>query len=215
VYRNGVMLGSADYTASNGLTVVLASGATAGDLVEVISFQVSSVLNAIPATAGSVGTTYLADASITSAKIASGQTLSLNGITFPATQVPSANANTLDDYEEGTWTPLCGDNSTPISTVQRATYIKIGKLVTVDLDCTPPSPNPGTNNYIYGLPFNGSLVSAGSGGGCVGYSNGGAVFGFHVTSNTNALYFWYPVTATAANIGGVRLIFSCSYTTSS
>ena len=71
VYRNGVMLGSADYTATNGTTVVLASGATAGDLVEVISFQVSSVLNAIAATAGSVGTTYLADASVTQAKLAS------------------------------------------------------------------------------------------------------------------------------------------------
>jgi len=27
------------------------------------------------------------------------------GITFPATQTASSNANTLDDYEEGTWTP--------------------------------------------------------------------------------------------------------------
>ncbi len=27
-------------------------------------------------------------------------------ITFPATQNPSADANTLDDYEEGTWTPV-------------------------------------------------------------------------------------------------------------
>lgn len=27
------------------------------------------------------------------------------GITFPATQSASSNANTLDDYEEGTWTP--------------------------------------------------------------------------------------------------------------
>ena len=54
VYRNGVMLGSADYTATNGTTVVLASGATAGDLIEVISFQVSSVLNAVQAT----GTTF-------------------------------------------------------------------------------------------------------------------------------------------------------------
>jgi hypothetical protein len=70
VYRNGVMLGSADYTATNGLTVVLASGATAGDLVEVISFSVSSVLNAIPGTAGSVGTTYLAGSSVTTTKIA-------------------------------------------------------------------------------------------------------------------------------------------------
>ena len=27
-------------------------------------------------------------------------------ITFPTTQVPSSDANTLDDYEEGTWTPV-------------------------------------------------------------------------------------------------------------
>jgi hypothetical protein len=72
VYRNGVLLGSADYTATNGTTVVLASGATTGDLVETISFYVSSVLNAIPATAGSVGTTFLADNSVTTAKIADG-----------------------------------------------------------------------------------------------------------------------------------------------
>jgi hypothetical protein len=61
VYRNGVMLGSADYTATNGTTVVLASGATVGDLVEVISFQVSSVLNAISAAPGSVGTSNIAN----------------------------------------------------------------------------------------------------------------------------------------------------------
>ena len=72
VYRNGVMLGSADYTATSGTTIVLASGASAGDLVEVISFYVSSVLNAIPATAGSVGTTYLADAGTTPAKLSTG-----------------------------------------------------------------------------------------------------------------------------------------------
>jgi hypothetical protein len=61
VYRNGVLLGSADYTASNGLTVVLVNGCTAGDLVEVISFQVSSVLNAIPAVAGAVNSNYIAN----------------------------------------------------------------------------------------------------------------------------------------------------------
>ena len=53
VYRNGSRLGSADYTATNGTTVVLASAASSGDLVTVESFLVSSVLNAIPATAGS------------------------------------------------------------------------------------------------------------------------------------------------------------------
>lgn len=69
VYRNGARLGSADYTATNGTTVVLASGATVGDLVTVESFLVSSVLNAIPATAGSVSTAYLVDGSVTTAKI--------------------------------------------------------------------------------------------------------------------------------------------------
>lgn len=60
VFRNGVLLGSADYTATNGTTVVLTTGATSGDLVTTISFYVSSVLNAIPAIAGAVNSTYLA-----------------------------------------------------------------------------------------------------------------------------------------------------------
>lgn len=60
VYRNGSKLGTADFTATNGTTVVLASGASAGDLVETVSFYVSSVLNAIPNTAGSVSQSNLA-----------------------------------------------------------------------------------------------------------------------------------------------------------
>ncbi len=60
VYRNGARLGAADYTATNGTTVVLALGATAGDLVTVESFLVSSVLNAIPNSAASVTQSNLA-----------------------------------------------------------------------------------------------------------------------------------------------------------
>jgi len=82
VYRNGVMLGTADYTATNGTTVVLATGATTGDLIATESFYVSSVLNAIPATAGAVNSTYLLDGSVTSAKLAAGAAVtSLNGST--------------------------------------------------------------------------------------------------------------------------------------
>jgi hypothetical protein len=72
VYRNGSLLGSADYTATNGTTVVLAVGATVGDLVSVESFYVSSVLNAIPATSGSISSTYLAADSVTATQIAAG-----------------------------------------------------------------------------------------------------------------------------------------------
>ena len=60
VYRNGSKLGKADFTATNGTTVVLASAASAGDLVETVSFYVSSVLNAIPNTAGAVSQSNLA-----------------------------------------------------------------------------------------------------------------------------------------------------------
>ena len=61
VYRNGVLLTpSSDYTATNGTTFTLTTGAATGDTVICESFLVSSVLNAIPATAGSVGSSYLA-----------------------------------------------------------------------------------------------------------------------------------------------------------
>jgi hypothetical protein len=86
VYRNGALLGSADFTATNGTTVVLAAGASAGDLVETVSFYVSSVLNAIPAVAGAVTNAYLLDGSVTSAKFANLTTLPTSGgnITLPS-----------------------------------------------------------------------------------------------------------------------------------
>jgi len=59
VYRNGVRLVSTDYTATTGTTVVLANACTVGDAVVTESFYVSSVLNAIPATANSVARTYM------------------------------------------------------------------------------------------------------------------------------------------------------------
>ena len=52
---------------------------------------------------------------------------------FPATQNPSSNANTLDDYEEGTFTPFLGGNTSEsgqVYSVQSGVYIKIGRVVT-------------------------------------------------------------------------------------
>ena len=72
VYRNGALLGSADFTATNGTTVVLANAASVGDLVETVSFYVSSVLNAIPAVANAVTDTYLNTGAVTTAKINTG-----------------------------------------------------------------------------------------------------------------------------------------------
>ena len=52
-----------------------------------------------------------------------------SGITFPATQSASSNTNTLDDYEEGTWTPT-QNTLTVVGTFSSAgTYTKIGRMV--------------------------------------------------------------------------------------
>ena len=54
------------------------------------------------------------------------------GITFPATQSASSDANTLDDYEEGTWTPNQGSGLTVTGTFSSSgSYTKIGRVVTI------------------------------------------------------------------------------------
>ena len=73
------------------------------------------------------------------------------GITFPATQSASSNANTLDDYEEGTWTPSLGGTAT--YTTQSGTYTKIGRQVTVSCKLQVNAIGTGTTTTFTGLPF--------------------------------------------------------------
>ena len=79
------------------------------------------------------------------------------GITFPATQSASSNANTLDDYEEGTWTPvLKSDTTSPTVgySVQVGFYTKIGRVVTLCGRVSTSSISGGSGSaYIDGLPF--------------------------------------------------------------
>lgn len=93
VYRNGALLGTADYTATNGTTVVLASAASSGDLVVVESFYVSSVVGAIPATAGAVNSTYLLDGSVTQAKLSTN--VAGNGPAFSAYKSSGAGTQSI------------------------------------------------------------------------------------------------------------------------
>jgi hypothetical protein len=53
-----------------------------------------------------------------------------SGVTFPATQSASSDANTLDDYEEGTWTPNQGGGLTVVGSFSSSgRYTKIGNMV--------------------------------------------------------------------------------------
>jgi hypothetical protein len=57
--------------------------------------------------------------------------LELSKIKFPASQIASAGANDLDDYEEGAWTPTLTSSGggTPVYIQQQGFYTKIGKRV--------------------------------------------------------------------------------------
>lgn len=69
-------------------------------------------------------------------------------IKFPATQVSSSDANCLDDYEEGTWTPAQSGVSL---TVTQATYTKVGRFVHFMLDITWPATADATAVNVSGL----------------------------------------------------------------
>ncbi len=80
------------------------------------------------------------------------------GITFPATASASSDANTLDDYEEGTWTPaIIGSTSQSgqVYSSQVGTYTKIGRQVTARfyLQLSTEGTFSGFYLLISGLPF--------------------------------------------------------------
>ena len=77
------------------------------------------------------------------------------GITFPASQNSSSNANTLDDYEEGTFTPTCTLTTPGTSSTgsQVGVYTKIGNLVTATGRLTFTKGTGSGDLVLGGLPF--------------------------------------------------------------
>jgi len=97
-----------------------------------------------------------ASAAIALTKLASTGTITLDNIQFPATAVPSANANNLDDYEEGTFSPTIAGTTiagTASYTVQIGRYTKIGNMVYFNIYVVYSSGNGTGSLAINGLPF--------------------------------------------------------------
>jgi hypothetical protein len=78
------------------------------------------------------------------------------GITFPSTDLHySTNANTLDDYEEGTFTPtiVYSGTNTPTYVYQLGRYTKVGRIVQLQM-LFSWNENGSTGNVTVGnLPF--------------------------------------------------------------
>jgi hypothetical protein len=95
------------------------------------------------------------------------------GINFPATQVASANANTLDDYEEGTWATTDASGAGLSITINgsgyRNRYTKIGNLAYLTISIQYPI-TASTNNARLTLPFPQLISGFYTGGGYITYS---------------------------------------------
>lgn len=146
---------------------------------------------------GTVGTTQMMDAAVTAAKIASGQVLPAAGIKFPTTQSASSNANTLDDYEEGTFTPTISATSGGSFTGGTAAgyYTKIGNLVTcaIYLQNYTVSGASGSSQ-VGGLPFAGfsynrQWIPSPAAHQC--FSIPGGVYWINGYINSNTTITWY------------------------
>jgi len=154
LYINNVKQDPADYTASgtNLTTPTLVSGDEMyalfyGKATETVNPPDDSV-GLSQMAGGTDGNLITFDASGNPAYVAtgsSGQVLTSAGagapptfsaapshtgnVAFPATQVASADANTLDDYEETTWTCTLTDGSNDATGTATGTATKVGRLV--------------------------------------------------------------------------------------
>jgi hypothetical protein len=99
-----------------------------------------------------VGTTAIALNRASAAQVLTG----INGIGFPATQVDSADPNTLDDYEEGSWTPVIRGTTTAGTGTygfQFGLYYKIGRITFIWGTISWSAHTGSGNLRIAGLPF--------------------------------------------------------------
>lgn len=137
--------------AGNAATITVADAAA--DTTTWLMLATSQTGDQVPAT--DTGLTYNASTNMLAANIsgsAAGITNAGGQIPFPATQIPSADVNTLDDYEEGTFTgTLNGCTSSPTMIFR---YVKVGKsvVITPDYASSFVATSNSTSKYISGLP---------------------------------------------------------------
>jgi hypothetical protein len=147
------------------MSSVIVAGDTSGSVTLQAPAIAGSTVLTLPTVSGTMAT--LTTPSFTTTIGVGGATPSASGagITFPATQSASTDANTLDDYEEGTWTATLkgggADPTTPVTAT--GIYTKIGRSVTVSVYFDNVNTTGASGEaYIAGIPFTPSASFMGS-----------------------------------------------------
>lgn len=184
--------------AVSALTSLTGANAATGDLIYIVDIsepsaadrskkitaqELQNYMKAFPATIGVGGATPAASGA---------------GISFPSAQSASSNANTLDDYEEGTWTPTDASGAGLTFSSAAGNYTKIGRQVITYFQATFPSTANSSQIKFGGLPFTSASVPAVSnpGGGGFTYQTaniqnasfaiGGGVVEFNIFSSSGS-----------------------------
>jgi hypothetical protein len=140
VANGGTNASAASITAFNNITGYTASGATG-------TTSTNLVFSTSPTLTTPIATTTIGVGNATPS--ASGA-----GITFPAAISASSDANTLDDYEEGTFTPTITSGAGAITSyTATGAYTKIGRLVTIAVTVTIDNAGTASGTMKYTLPF--------------------------------------------------------------
>jgi len=138
----------------------------------------------------------------------SGHAIIPAGVTLgTAAGVYSAD-NTLDDYEEGTWTPVVefgGGSVGIVYSKQVGKYTKVGNVVTISTSLSLTNKGSSTGNaYITGLPFTATADLAGSQGGGVAavWSGCNSLLGITVstTASSSELSLWRITSSTSSYV---------------
>jgi len=136
------------------------------------------------------------------------------GIAFPATQSASSDANTLDDYEEGTWTPTDASGAGLSLTVNTTSnYVKIGSMVYACCSITFPVTANAAQVSIGGLPFTSGGSGSGFWGGATRYTTFSQITMVAVAPSSASFQGYLPSGAALTNTqaGTLRFDFAFSY----
>ncbi len=125
-----------------------------------------------------------------------------NGLQFPATQSAQSDANNLDDYEEGTWTPTDTSGAGLSFSGVSAAYVKIGQLVVAGFEVVYPSTGNGSAAKIGTLPFTAFGTPTNGWTGVVGYTDSSIDFRFLVSGTNLFPYKTDGTQPTNANLSG-------------
>ena len=192
VSLNGVIQKPGTSFTVSGSTLTFSSALDSSDSIDFIIAMGEPLLVGTPSD-GTVSTSKIANDAVTGAKIENNPTIAGN-LTVSGTSTLTGNAtasgtltstglitasagvaiggtgaaNTLDDYEEGSWTPtLTGYSGGDTQTYQYQTgkYTRVGRLVTCTYQLRLSAKGNISGNYVHlkGMPFANESTIAGSG----------------------------------------------------